>query len=146
MKMYMIAHQWLSHKQNGIQGAHSIVEMVGDHAHKDDFFELYNSWSNDHKTIIMLQGGGSGYLLELEERLQSLANDGIELFPTIFREDEYSLDCAVTSLAFLANEKMLAVMDAISEPHANHANVMLDFGITTDSLDLIRDITRMRLV
>jgi len=102
MRAYFFTNTWLSGLQKGLQSAHVVADlsqkMLG-HPAQDDFIE----WVDNHKTIIILEGGAHGDLLEIVEFFKQEP----DRYPwTSFCEDEYSLNGAMTSVGIVLPEKI----------------------------------------
>jgi len=109
LRAYFFQNMYLQGIQAGIQTQHTTTEM----------FVKYNyptaklafgvqlitlmDWASLHKTTIVLNGGMSGDLLELEQLLSSEDNP----YPwSSFRESEYALNGALTSVGIVLPEKV----------------------------------------
>lgn len=100
MRAYFFTNTWLSGLQKGLQSAHVIAELsqgVCGQPAEDDFIE----WVDNHKTIIILDGGAHADLKRIEEFFQSET----ERYPwASFCEDEYSLNGAMTAVGIVLPE------------------------------------------
>ena len=115
-RLYTFSHKMLSDTAKGIQALHSAVEMfniyvpnpsngdevrVGNTPQNDPNSILWR-WSNIDKTSILLDGGFSDSLQELESDLIEVKS----VYPwASFREDE-SLNKALTSVSIVLTEKI----------------------------------------
>ncbi len=92
---------YMNEKQWGIQTAHCISDMSQIEFGKD----TYRKWASDDKTIIMFNGTNSGTIKRVYSILQFAARNlqkvDIEIPHVIFREDDESLDGAVTACGFI---------------------------------------------
>lgn len=113
MNMIHTAYVWvnglyLSDKQFGIQTAHCIAEMSLQNPQ-----EVYNEWAKNNKTIIMFDGKNSGTLKKISKILNCLRNyhlvDGPAIPVAEFREDEESLNGALTSVGVIIPEDFRAL-------------------------------------
>lgn len=114
MRYYGFGSYYLSSLQQGLQAAHVIADMGAYHRvhHGSPFDEhgvqeavMFYEWAEDHKTIILLNGGNSADLVELHTFLQN--GRGQHSFPfSIFHEDEISLNKAATSVGIVLPPKI----------------------------------------
>ena len=81
MRLYTFTNMYLSQIQKGIQTAHIVGELAKNN--NNDFKE----WASDHKTIIVLNGGYSSAISELQQ--------------------EFSAKCAYSSACFWESEEAL---------------------------------------
>lgn len=138
MKMYVFCHQWLSATQHGVQGAHAIVEL-GEKVRDEGTDDAYRRWAKHHKTTIFLQGGNSANLIMMERQLHEIAPYH-QTYATTFCEDNISLNNAVTSLAFLADEEFCELLELyqITSPDSIDA-------LPLNGHEIIQTIARSRL-
>jgi hypothetical protein len=106
MRLYSFVNYYMSQLQHGLQTAHCVSDMACnvlfsgiDSPEADAFYK----WAEDHKTIIICNGGNTQQLEDLHFSLVDLAA-GFNLPLVKFYEDEQSLNCALTSVAVLVPE------------------------------------------
>lgn len=112
MRCYHLCNFYLAGVHAGIQTAHTQHEMALKYLTNDspeqgtfeDFAESgYLKWANDHKTLILLNGGMAEDLLEFEAFLNR------EHHPyawASFREEVAALNGAITNVGIVLPEKM----------------------------------------
>lgn len=103
MRAYFFGNMYLSSIQQGIQAAHTIVEMYekyyDDRPRKDQIYD----WAQEHKTMILLNGGYSVALHDLINFFNHREND----FPYAkFNEGEDALDGALTCVGIILPERI----------------------------------------
>ena len=108
IRMYHVVMYNLSGIQKGIQAGHAALEYADLHAGT----EMYREFIKDHKTWIILDGGGSK---EMEEYLRIIKSLGVP--HAFFREPD--LNDAISAITFL--------YDAKSKDAANQAGIFLKF-------------------
>jgi len=67
MRAYFFGNMYLSSIQQGIQAAHVVTEMFTKYPidHECIKFDDLNDWANNHKTMILLNGGYGENLYDL---------------------------------------------------------------------------------
>ena len=106
MRLYSFCNMYLSSIQQGIQTAHLVSNMFAKYANmrgKPEHHMLFK-WANDHKTIIVLNGG-------TKENIQNIFNElwlnaDLNLPYDKFHEDEDSLGGIVTCCGIIVPEEM----------------------------------------
>ena len=109
MRLYTFVNHYLSPIQHGIQTAHVVAELFNKYMTKEYYgTHLSNSlieWSTTHKTIIVLNGGFSSNLMELEEKLGKN-----HPYPVAsFREGENELNNALTAVGIILPKKIYSI-------------------------------------
>jgi hypothetical protein len=117
MRFYSFTNMYLPGIHAGIQTAHAVHAMESQYRHlveeaneEDPYtdnllmqYSTYQSWADDHKTIIVKNGGTQSQLLNLYDDLEELGNE--LCLPTIlWREDEDSLNNAITAVGIVVPE------------------------------------------
>lgn len=115
MRLYTFTNLYLSSIQNGIQTGHVIHEMFVKYApkfihdsnvnltHDSEMYDMIYDWAENHKTMILLNGGYSDNLRELMLRFGQNENP----FPwEYFREGQDALDSALTCVGIILPEKI----------------------------------------
>jgi hypothetical protein len=117
LRMYGLVNYQLTGIQKGIQFLHGVVEysqMVNRIG--GESLTLYNDWANNHKTVILLNGGTTNHRLNSENGLPfgtlnnyalKLSENGIE-FSTF---NEPDLGDQLTSVAFIVDERVFNKKD-----------------------------------
>lgn len=93
LRMYFFVMGNLSGRQQGIQAGHAAIEYqlkYGD-------TEQYKDFANNHKTFILLDGGGSNDMIEREKELEAY---GIKF--ASFQEPD--LNNSISAIAFIVPE------------------------------------------
>lgn len=125
MRCYHLCNFYLAGIHAGIQSAHTQHELAIKYlastpyrnlaadesmneygARLDDFHDAkasYIDWANNHKTMILLNGGMMSHLLELET---FLAENKHVLAWASFREEEAALNGALTNIGLVLPEHM----------------------------------------
>jgi hypothetical protein len=104
MRLYSFVNYYLSPLQHGLQTAHCVSEMANQVANEKgenlEAYRKYFDWAENHKTIIICNGGNQAMLEDLFTRLISTSML-FNLALVKFYEDEQSLGGALTSVALL---------------------------------------------
>ena len=109
MRAYFFLNMYLSSIQQGNQAAHATHEMFNKYAATFLADTLF-SWSQNYKTMILLNGGYSENLRELIALFDSQENP----YPWAhFNEGEDSLDGALTSVGIVLPEKIYVTAAAM---------------------------------
>lgn len=116
MRAYCFTNFYLSSLAKGIQAAHCLVDMGQKYGpqHGERYYN-YCDWANQHKTIIVLNGGNCGCLREITELFESLDFQDVDLgYPwASFREDDESLNGALTCVSVVLPEKVYGLAHAV---------------------------------
>ena len=104
LRMYFFVLRQLSGIDKGIQAGHAALEF----AHKYGETEQYKDFIENHKTFILLNGGGSMEMLERIEELEDLQIDFVK-----FREPD--LNGIVSAIAFILPESIYDYKPTIKE-------------------------------
>lgn len=155
MRCYHICNFYLAGIHAGIQSAHTqhelaikylastpfrnldIDESLNEYGARLDLFHDakadYINWANNHKTMILLNGGMMSHLLELEAFLKGSNHD---IAWASFREEEAALNGALTNIGIVLPEHMYRwsrqVLKFLDDP---------EVGFTTLTADCTDDIT-----
>ena len=105
MRAYFFGNMYLSSIQQGIQAAHVVHEMFNRYpdANGTGATEYLWDWSNDHKTMILLN---AGYGENIHALVEIFAKAGNPYPWAVFHEAKESLDGAVTSAGIILPEKI----------------------------------------
>jgi len=104
MRYYGFGNMYLSSIQQGIQSAHTIAEMFidskFDSSHRP---KMLDDWAENHKTMILLNGGYSETLRKLSDFFKDAKNP----YPFAeFHEGQDALDGALTCVGIILPEKI----------------------------------------
>lgn len=106
MRLYTFINYYLSSIQQGIQSAHIVSELM----HKSwepDLAYMIKDWAQNHKTIIVCNGGNNESIENLARFFQIVAD---EKYPyTTFCEDQNSLCGALTGVGIILPEEIYDV-------------------------------------
>jgi len=122
MRLYTFVNFYLSSIQQGIQSAHLVHELFNKYRHidpSDDIDSCYQTdlrkmqlreWSENHKTMIVLNGGIDETLNELYQFMNTDENP----FPfTCFHEDHQSLHGIMTCVGIVLPEYIYETAEKI---------------------------------
>lgn len=98
LRCLVATHRILSPIQAGVQAAHAVAELLV--KHPEDSLSL--KWAMDHKTLIILNGGNTQNLKELEKHCSDPSVDKFEW--ASFRESEDFADGLLTAVAVVVPE------------------------------------------
>jgi len=104
MRGYFWGNMYLSSIQQGIQSAHCLGDMFVKYQNSVDAdIDILYDWAENHKTMILLNGGYSETLRVLLE----MFNDKRNPYPfTSFNEGKDALDGALTCVGIILPEKI----------------------------------------
>lgn len=115
MRAYFFGNFYLSSIQQGIQAAHCVAEMAAKYEkpcvhfsteERNSFFD----WAEHHITIICLNGGNSAELGLVWNQIVTLG-PSLGLAHSLFREDQQSLEGALTCVGIIVPEKIYTYND-----------------------------------
>jgi len=115
-RLYCFTNMYLSAIQKGIQTAH----VVSDISQYKQMNNVYVEWASSDKTIVVLEGGNQKNLLSIALSIEEFNNDlhlnNLQQFPyALFREDEDSLNDAVTAVGIILPESVYSLAKSIRE-------------------------------
>lgn len=104
MRYYGFSNYYLSQIQIGIQNLHCVVEIQQHYKLRSCTGILqYDEWAENHKTVVLLNGGNQESLIDLYNFLHDPNNP----YPySYFREDEQSLNLCLTCVGIILPEKI----------------------------------------
>lgn len=105
LRMYTLALYQLSGIQAGIQAGHSWVEYGQECEDK----ELYKEWADNHKTVMVMNGGSSSILTADVEWLRGMGVDVV----TFTEPDLYN---NVSSASFILDSDIFGQMNLLDDP------------------------------
>lgn len=146
MRFYGFGNYYLSSLQQGLQAAHSVAELFI--KYKTDSIQkavLYN-WANEHKTMVLLNGGNSADLLSLKSHFEYLHTLGMDLPFSYFKEDEQSLNNAVTYVGIVVPNKHYEIASEARKLRENEKHLFLEsFNLHPWELALIDVLNNYKL-
>lgn len=101
LRLYSFQNFYLKGIHAGIQTAHTIAEMSTQTA--DDCYHEYTDWADNHKTIVVLNGGMQK---DLEELLEFLGQNSGQFFYGWFHEESGALNGALTNVSIIVPERI----------------------------------------
>ena len=141
MRAYFFCNYYLSSIQQGIQSAHCVADMFARYqmrsAHKTC---LYN-WAENHKTMVVLNGGNSKDLDTLYKDLVSNA-DQVCYPHARFKEDKQSLNSATTCIGLVVPEKIYMFAQEMRE-YENVDDMQLEIKYGHNPLEVYIDQHKM---
>ena len=119
MRFYGFGNYYLSSLQQGLQAGHAAVDLhVKYNIHEQGHYDIkpcqdmYNDWAENHKTMVLLNGGNSADLADLFAFLYCEENP----YPFVkFHEDEVSLNGALTYVGMILPPKIYDKAAAIRQ-------------------------------
>jgi hypothetical protein len=112
MRLYTFTNYYLSSLQKGLQSAHVVSELFSKYnaPYKDVLVADYLwFWANDHRTIIIKDGGNHQNLMLIAKMLNKPQNP----YPwALVREDGPSLNKAATAVGIVLPEKFYKLYKA----------------------------------
>jgi len=110
MRAYFWGNMYLSSIQQGIQSAHVVAEMFAKYVDNEFLAERdLREWAEHHKTMILYNGGYQSKLMDIADTLKASGKYAW----ADFREEEASLNGAVTSVGVILPEGIIALADHI---------------------------------
>ena len=131
MHAYFFTNGYLSSLQNGLQSAHVVSEMFIRYVGPDPGNEYFilEKWAREHKTIIILNAGYSSEIQELCTFFKNKANP----FPwAYFREEEASLNQALTCVGIILPEEIYNASKSLREGPKGNPSELLSKAIAGD--------------
>ncbi len=99
MRYYGFGNMYLSSIQQGIQNAHVIHELYNKYTLRDDL----TTWSRNHKTMILLNGG---YTSNLQQLIQMFSNPTNPFAWAQFNESEEAMGGLLTCVGIILPERI----------------------------------------
>lgn len=115
MRFYAMGNYYLSSIQQGIQAAHALGEMTAEYSGNQWSKKsvIFHEWVQNHKTMVLLNGGNS---LDLQNLWLLLTDNRNTEFPVSkFHEDHQSLHGALTSVAIVLPERLYDAKSEVTE-------------------------------
>lgn len=117
LRLYCFNNMYLSGAQSGIQSLHTTAELFVKYLpfeHKCS--DVLYDWANNHKTVIVLNGGMSKDLQELKRFLSANSTTKENHFPwAYFNESEEALSCALTNVGIVVPERVYSTISIPQE-------------------------------
>jgi hypothetical protein len=103
MRFYSFTNaNYMSQLQLGLQTAHCVAELAIKYTGCPGIWD-FEKWAQEHKTIVILNGGNCADLSDLREFLTEVDNQ----HPfAVFHEDEASLNNAITCVGIILPEEV----------------------------------------
>jgi len=103
MRCYHLSNMYLSSIQHGIQSSHSQMELFVKYQKDSKQKEALYDWAENHKTMIVLNGG---FLSTMREALAVIAVEDNPYPWSTFHESEEALGGILTNVAIVIPEKI----------------------------------------
>jgi hypothetical protein len=107
MRLYTFVNHYLSPIQHGIQTAHVVAEMFikyGRYTNSNQY-QLYRDWADNHKTIIVCNGGFASNIQTIVETFETQ-----DIYPFAhFHEGVNELNGALTAVGIVVPEFIYSV-------------------------------------
>lgn len=119
MRLYTFVNMYLSPIQHGIQTAHIVSDLFIKYASNDIYLDnarenLYD-WAENHKTIIVKNGGFASNLINIYDQISNQ-----NLYPcAIFREGSDELNSTVTAVGIVLPERVYSLSIEVGEDATN---------------------------
>lgn len=108
MRFYGFGNYYLSSLQQGLQSAHVVGDLATAsvvHGKVTEKGKVFFEWAGKHKTMVLLNGGNAASLEAIFQRFKEFEDSGMHLPFAKFNEDEQSLNCALTYVGIIVEEK-----------------------------------------
>ena len=131
MRAYFFGNMYLSSIQQGIQAGHVISEMFCeyDNPSHNEASNTLRTWADDHKTMILLNGG---YLETMEDLWRFFENYKNPYPIAKFHEGLDSLGGVLTSVGIVLPEKIYLIAAAIRRDRPKRGENSIADWITQD--------------
>lgn len=103
MRCYHLSNMYLSSIQHGVQSAHAQMELFNKYKTPTNKKNMLYDWSENHKTMIVLNGG---YLSTMTEALEFITDINNPYPFAAFNESEEALGGILTNIAIVLPEKI----------------------------------------
>lgn len=112
MRLYTFINMYLSSIQQGIQTAHIVHELFNKYLHNNVArpYELLYDWSENHKTIIVLNGGDA---FDIDNLYHFLLKDENPYPFTSFHESEDALWGVTTGVGIVLPESIYTEVEKL---------------------------------
>lgn len=132
MRFYGFGNYYLSSLQQGLQAAHVIADIAASCISEDNSpeYKQFIEWADNHKTIVLLNGGNSDDLFQLFDFFDTIDNP----YPfDMFNEDEASLMRAATCVGIIVPEEIYQTAEflryGLITKHQNNPDDFIHFEI-----------------
>lgn len=108
MRFYGFGNYYLSSLQQGLQSAHVVGDLAAASVAGGKVTQkgkIFFEWADQHKTMVLLNGGNSASLEAIFQKFNVFASSGMHLPFAKFHEDEQSLCGALTYVGIVVEEK-----------------------------------------
>jgi hypothetical protein len=113
MRAYFFGNMYLSSIQQGIQAAHATHELFTKWNQPSLARSNLLEWAENHKTMILLNGGYAATIQELVDFLAEQGDHSVTYPYAPFYEEEASLNGALTTVGVILPEKIYLTAAAI---------------------------------
>jgi hypothetical protein len=126
MRAYFFTNYYMSPIQKGIQALHCVADMFVYQP-----CQMLEDWAGQHKTVVLLNGGNSADLIEINQQLK----DAEVTYPfSMFSEDEQSLNGAVTCVGIILPEKVYTIAGLMRKEPGAVASIINELGATREDV------------
>lgn len=127
MRAYFWGNFYLSSIQQGIQALHTLgnIFVKYDQIGKDDKLTMTYEWADNHKTVVVMNGGDSADLQEIAEIV-----GGQKTYPWATFEEEGISD-ALTCVGIIVDNRMVEFVNEVRS--ARREKRRFDFGERLDN-------------
>ena len=115
MRAYFFGNMYLSSIQQGIQAAHATHELFTKYNTPGVAQANLREWAENHKTMILLNGGYAATIQELVDFLAEQGDHSVEYPFAPFHEEVASLNGALTTVGVILPEKIYLTAAAIRD-------------------------------
>ncbi len=126
MRFYGFGNYYLSSLQQGLQAAHTVAELFTKYQTDSVQKSVLYNWADEHKTMVLLNGGNSLDLINLKSHFEYLQELGMHLPFSYFKEDEQSLNNAVTYVGIVVPGKYYEIASEIRKLRETEKNIFLE--------------------
>lgn len=137
MRAYFFCNYYLSSIQQGIQSAHCVADMFVRYQMRSAQKKRLYDWAENHKTMVVLNGGNSKDLDAIYTQLVGSAEQ--ERYPYArFKEDKQSLNSATTCIGIVLPEKIYGFAQELRE-YENVDDMQLEIKYGHNPLEVYID-------
>lgn len=151
MRFYGFGNYYLSSLQQGLQSAHVVGDLAAASISSGKVTtkgKIFFDWAENHKTMVLLNGGNSAMLEALFQKFATFEKNGMHLPYAKFHEDEQSLGGALTYVGIVVEEKYYVAASELrstSDP-LEYVNQKIDNeGWKQWEIELINELNKGRL-
>lgn len=144
MRAYYWGNMYLASIQQGIQAVHCTSELYlkypfDEMAQSTDLHQvkmsLLHQWGQDHKTVIILNGGESEGLIEIAAQLNVDENP----YPWVtWSESVTALNSALTCVGIIVDEKIVAAVHELRQSKRERRRVKFETRLDDFEFELVK--------